>query len=181
MQNDFSTGGLIFGALFGILSICWFFITFKYFFKYIVQDKHCTERVTGSVQGYAPTMRSRNVDILLPVVYYTVKGRSYRVVGPEYRGYIVKTVDNLGKDIEIHEDTEGRLIVLFDTSTFLTMRHNPIARVYPLGSKVEVYYDPNHPKLAVAGWFCNRKNMFWLFCGVGCLLLANSVMAFFLL
>jgi len=34
--------------------------------------------------------------------------------------------------------------------------------MYPLNSEIDVYYDPNNPKLAYVLRYCNKKWAFWL-------------------
>ena len=67
----------------------------------------------GKVKKYTLATRGgENSPICLPVIYYEVDGKTYKVIGPEYKEYIIKSISS---------PTMGKL--------------------YPIGSEIEVHYS----------------------------------------
>ena len=69
----------------------------------------------------------------MPVIYYEVDGKTHKVIGPEYKEYIIKSISS---------PTMGKL--------------------YPIGSEIEVHYSPENPKLSYAIRYCNKKSVFYI-------------------
>lgn len=52
-------------------------------------------------------------------------------------------------------------------NSFVDIVKNPLVELYPIGSEIDVYYNPDNPKLAYVLRYCNKKWEFWLtFLGV---------------
>ena len=64
--------------------------------------------------------------------------------------------------MEFFEDEKQRLLVNYNVNSIINIHKNPMEKLYPKDSEVDVFYDPNNPKLAYALRYCNRKSMFWL-------------------
>ena len=96
-----------------MFSITLYIIAFTIFYKYFVQEKKCTSRVIGKVKRYTLATRGgENSPVCLPVVYYEVDGKIYKVIGPEYKGYIIKSISisNMENKVECHE--ENRMLII---------------------------------------------------------------------
>ena len=171
---------LVFGIMLSIYTVVLFVLAYALAYKYVVQEKRCTARTKGIIKRY--TFASRSNGIFLPVVFYTVDGKAYRVVGPEYRIY--KTV--VRKSPVAENETEGReesqiFIVNRTVNSSVGIYRNPMKTRYPLYSEIDVYYDPKKPKLAYVLRYCNRKWMFYaLFCAALLTLTADLLILFLL-
>ena len=99
----------------------------------------------------------------MPVVYYDVDGKIYKVIGPEYKGYIIKSTSSptMENKVECHEEN-GRLIININKNSIIEILKNPMEKLYPIGSEVEVYYSSENPKLSYAIRYCNKKSVFYI-------------------
>ena len=141
---------IVFGTLLSLGAIVLFLLAFTLFYKYLIQEKRCTNRTTGIVKKY--TLLSHGGDksgIHLPVVFYNVNGKEYKVAGPEYRYYKVRVISSpmAENSVEYHE--ENQVFTIDRTAnSFVRVYGNPMAKLYPLDSEVDVYYDPEKPELS---------------------------------
>ena len=79
---------LVFGIFLSVGSAVLLLIAFKLYYKYLIQEKKCTAKTVGTVVRYTLATRGgENPPVCLPVIAYTVNGKTYTIVGPEYRGY----------------------------------------------------------------------------------------------
>ena len=104
---------IIFGIFLSTFSITSYIIAFTLFYKYLFQEKHCTDKVIGKVKKYTLATRDgENSPVCLPVVYYEVDGKTYKVIGPEYKGYIIKSINSptMENKVECHEEKEKLII-----------------------------------------------------------------------
>lgn len=99
----------------------------------------------------------------MPVIYYDVDGKIYKVIGPEYKGYIIKSISSpsMENKVECHEEN-GRLIININKNSIIGILKNPMEKLYPVGSKVEVYYSLENPKLSYVIRYCNKKSAFYI-------------------
>ncbi len=172
---------IVFGILFSIGAFVVVFIAFKSFYKYLVQEKRCTKKTKGVVKKYAQTPGN---GIYLPKVYYTVDGKEYKVIGPRYRAYITKKTSSLtGKNVTdgFFEDEKQRFVVSWKVNSFVGFQENPMVKLYPIGSEIDVFYDPNNPKLSYVSRYCNLKWMFWFLFLSGIALILVNVLLLILL
>ena len=148
----------------------------RFGWKYMIQKKRCTEKTTGIVVGY--TKRTRGGEgsrVRLPIVEFTADQKQYRVVGPEYRAYVTKTSRRTAKKGAEHEFTTDVYRQTFRESIresgFLDVVSNPMEELFPQGTQVPVFYDPERPKLAYVLRYCNCRYIFWLPLWTGLVLL----------
>lgn len=67
------------------------------------------------------------------------------------------------------ECKEGKQVLTISriANSFVDIVKNPLVELYPIGSEIDVYYNPDIPKLAYVLRYCNKKWEFWLtFLGV---------------
>ena len=151
---------LVFGIMLSVGSIVLFVLAYKLSYKYLVQEKRCSSKVKGVVKRY--TLASRGNGIFLPVVGYNVNGRGYRVVGPEYRGYKTVTRKSAVDENTMEFAEENQIFMIKRTANSVVgICRNPMRELYPLYSEVDVYYDPDNPKLAYVLRYCNKKWTFY--------------------
>ena len=158
---------IVFETLLSIGSIVLFILSFKLFYKYIIQEKRCTSKVKGIIKKYTLTTRGgENSGIHLPSVVYIVNGKEYKVVGPEYKAYKIITKNNPISKNEMEYKKENQMLEINRTSnSFVGVYNNPIEKLYPINSEIDVYYDSNNPKLSYVLRYCNKKWAFYLtFC-----------------
>ena len=48
------------------------------------------------------------------------------------------------------------------TSKVIGILKNPMEKLYPVGSEIEVYYSLENPKLSYAIRYCNKKSAFYI-------------------
>lgn len=135
--------------------------------KYMIQKKRCTQKTKGIVVGYTKKIRGgEGSRIRLPLVEYTVDGVQYRVVGPEYRSYVTKTASASSEKGTEHKYTTDVYRQAFKEiicrGSLVTVVGNPMETLFPQGTSVPVYYDPEQPKLAFVLRYCNCRYVFWL-------------------
>ncbi len=164
-MNDIMVIKIVFGILLAIGGTVLLFIAFKVYYKYLVLQKKCTERTEGIVKKY--TMVSyggENSNIHLPIVQYMVDGKKYKVVGPEYKVYITLTKESLNEKNEMEHTEKDNQIMMVNRkeNAFISIKENPIKKMYPIDSTVDVYYDPQNPKLSYVLRYCNKKWAFYL-------------------
>lgn len=155
---------LIFGILLSSGTAVLLVIAFKLYYKYLVQERKCTAKTVGTVMRY--TMATRGGDdaaVCLPVVAYTVNGKTYKVVGPEYKGYrtVTKSAPWSENDYSCYEKNQV-LHINRSANSLLGFCRNPMEKMYPVRSEVDVHYCPENPKLSYVLRYCNRKWAFWL-------------------
>lgn len=155
---------IVFGTLLSIGSLVLFVLAFKLFYKYIIQEKRCSIKIKGIIKKYTLSSRGgENSGVHLPVVYYSVNGKEYKVVGPEYRTYkiITKTSPISKNNMEYKEDGQA-LVIDRTANSFVGIYKNPMESLYPVNSQIDVFYDPNNPKLSFVLRYCNKKWAFYL-------------------
>jgi len=176
-MEEIQINKIVFGIFLSLGDIVLFLIAFKSFYKYLIQEKKCTNKIKGIVKKY--TLASRGGEdsgVHLPVVFYTINGKEYKVVGPEYKAYKVITKSTpLSKNSMEYKEENQVLIINRTSNSFVGIYKNPIAELYPVGSEVDVYYDPENPKLSFVLRYCNKKWAFWLTFLIGILVLISDV------
>jgi len=152
---------IVFGLLLSLGAIVLFFLSFKVFYGYMVQEKRCTQKTKGIVNGYAQTPGN---GIYLPKVHYTVNNKVYKVIGPRFRYYrqttLISSLSN--NETGFHETEKQGFVVNRTANSVISIRGNPMCILYPKGSNIDVFYDPTNPKLSYVLRYCNLKWGFWL-------------------
>ena len=160
---------MVLGSLLTLGAIVLILVAFKLFYKYMIQEKKCTAKTKGIIRKYSLMgYGGETVGVHLPIVFYTVNGKEYKVKGPEYKSIITKTVaSDLTENNNGYYEKNQSLIIekktkLRSAGGSVVVHRNPIREMYPLNSEIDVYYDPNNPKLAYVLRYCNKKWAFWL-------------------
>lgn len=155
---------IVFGIFLSIGSLVLFILSFKLFYKYIIQEKRCISKVKGIIKKYTLATRGgENSGIHLPIVFYIVNGKEYKVVGPEYKAYKIITKNSPISKNEMEYKEENQILKINRISnSFIGVYNNPIEKLYPINSEIDVYYDPNNPKLSYVLRCCNKKWTFYL-------------------
>lgn len=174
---------IVFGILLSIGSFVLFVLAFKLFYKYIIQEKRCTSKVKGIIKKYTLASRGgENSGIHLPIVYYNVDGKEYKVVGPEYKAYITISKNSpISKNEMVYKENNQVLKINRTSNSFVGIYKNPIEELYPINTEIDVYYDSNNPKLSYVLRYCNKKWAFWLtFCSALLILIIDLLILFVL-
>ena len=177
---DKVANNIVFGTLLSLGSLVLFIIAFKVYYKYLIQEKRCTSKVKGIVKRY--TLAKMAEGIHLPIVYYTVNNKEYKVVGPEYNSFkeIIKSSSTNKNNISITENNQN-LIINKISNSFVNISYNYMQKMYPINSEIDVYYDPNNPKLSYVLRYCNRKWAFYLTFFASLLVLLIDLIIIFIL
>ena len=176
-MNETQIIKLVFGIFLSVGSAVLLLIAFKLYYKYLIQEKKCTAKTVGTVVRYTwATRGGENSPVCLPVVAYTVNGKVYKVVGPEYKGYqtVTKSTPWSENNYSCCEKNQVLYINRSMNSMFGFSR-NPMAALYPKQSTVDVYYCPGNPKLAYVLRYCNKRWAFWLTSLSTCAVLATDL------
>ena len=174
---------IIFGIFLSLGTAVLLLIAFKLYYKYLIQEKKCTAKTVGTVVRYTMATRGgENSPVCLPVVSYTVNGKSYKVAGPEYKGYkiVTKSTPWSKNNYSFYEKNQVLYINRSMNSMFGFSR-NPMEKLYPRRSTVDVYYCPDNPKLAYVLRYCNKKWAFWLTFISACAVLVTDALMLILL
>ena len=138
----------------------------------------CSARATGKVVGVS-NMKAMDYVHLLNVEY-EAEGKTYRVAGPKFssvRYSIVKTphkkvmatfTSNL--DGCTAETLPTCLKCRVDANSAVSIARTPLLDLFPVGTEVPVWYDPENPNTAYAFRWCRPTR--WI-AGVG--LLATGI------
>lgn len=155
---------LVFGILLSLGTIALILVSFLIFYKYLIQEKKCTCKTTGVVRRYTVvSYGGQNTGVHLPVVFYTVNGKEYKVVGPEYKMCnSVKIRTPFSKNTATYTEKDQVLTIIQTSNSNAFISRNPLEQSYPIGTVIDVYYDPQNPKLAYVLKYCNKKWAFWL-------------------
>ena len=176
-MSDMEIIKIVFGIFLSLGSAVLFFLSFKLYYRYLVQKKRCTEKVEGTVKRYS--FLNRN-GIYLPIVSYSVGGKNYKVTGPEYKAYKIISKSTPFSENETGISEENQVLTINRASNYFVGFHrNPIEKLYPKNSEIEVYYDPENPKLSYVLRYCNKKWCFWLMFFAGIFTLATDVFILF--
>ena len=161
---------IVFGILLGVAGIVLIIISFSNFYKYIIQKKKCTSSVLGEVIRYTSNTPP------LPKVLYMINGKKYKVTGPRFRAIIteesVTPFNSFAGSVNSYVDEKMRLHVCINRNIFGSVVKTPLELFYPIGMKVNVFFDPNNPKNAFVERYCDLKWIFWmtLLIGVICII-----------
>ncbi len=158
---------IVFGILLSTGTLVLFVLAFKLFYKYLIQEKRCTSKVKGTIKKYTLASRGgENSGVHLPIVFYNVNDKEYKVIGPEYKAYKIITKSSPLNSNNLEYKEENQVLTINRTiNSFVGVYKNPIESLYPIDSNVDVYYDPKNPKLSYVLRYCNKKWAFYLtFC-----------------
>lgn len=174
---------IVFGIFLSLGGAILIFLSFALGYKYLIQEKRCTARTKGIVKSYTLASRGgENSGIHLPVVYYTVDGKKYKAVGPKYNMYVTITKSSPAQRNTMEYQEKHQVFTVNRTvNSFAGSSRNPMENLYPLNSEIDVYYDPNNPKLSYVLRYCNQKWIFWLMFLCGLLVLILDILILLLL
>ena len=128
----------------------------------LIQEKKCTKKVKGIVKKYTLGSHGGN-GIHLPIVSYTVDGKEYKVIGPEYSMFkIVYTKTPVSDNKMEYKEDNQVLTITRSSNTLAGVLKNPMEELYPVDSEIDVYYSQENPKLSYVLRYCNKKWAFWL-------------------
>ena len=155
---------LVFGIFLSVGSAVLLLIAFKLYYKYLIQEKKCTAKTVGTVVRYTLATRGgENPPVCLPVIAYTVNGKTYKIVGPEYRGYKIVTKSTPWSENNYSCFEKNQVLYINRSmNSMFGFSPNPMAELYPEQSTVDVYYCPENPKLTYVLRYYNKKWSFWL-------------------
>lgn len=139
------------------------------------QSQLCTEQTDGIVKGYGFPGDGK----MYPIVEYFVNGSCYKTK-KKFCG--IKTTKIFGLHIsvksEAYEDEKGWLHV--KTGAIANLRELA-EQLWPIGSKMTVYYNPNHPKKCYVERPILKSFACEMFIIMGMVMILLSVLVFFLI
>ena len=139
------------------------------------QNKSCTKQTEGIVIQYGFPGDGR----MHPIVEYVVNGTYYKAK-KKFRG--VKRIRISGFPINVQSNAYE------DEKSWLHIKIGPIAnlhqlaeQLWPIGSKMTVYYNPNNPKKCYVDRPISGSFISIMFVLIGMVTLLLSVLVFFLI
>lgn len=134
-----------------IFAIVVWILTYRFDLKKINLKKRCTQHVVGQVVRYSSIQYGGNH---IPLVKYRVEGREYKVAGPKFKWGRTKTVSTpfvdphsaIESNLNTREDLPDVLKVTIHKNSMVSVTESPLLKLYPVGSSVDVYYNPKKPK-----------------------------------
>lgn len=175
-MDDTQTLKIIFTIYFILWTVVSWTIAFRFFYKYLVMEKRCKVETVGIVKKYESFSRGHGVR--LPVVYYEVNGVEHRTTGPGYKFYKttkIKRPLEIETDQKYTTDIHAQVFEQKLTGSGMIIG-NPMAKLFPKGSTIPVFYDPNNPQLSYVLRYVNQKWLFWVLFAVGLLALIGIVL-----
>lgn len=139
------------------------------------QMKQCTKKVEGTVVQYRfPGGGSMN-----PIVEYVVDGNYYKAK-KKFRGILTKRISGLSVHVQsgAYEDEKGWLHLKIGSVANLRQLAE---QLWPIGSKMSVYYNPNHPKRCYVDRPVLGSAVSAVFIVTGLIMLILSVLLFVLI
>lgn len=136
-----------------IFDIAMFLIAYLLGWKSMHKKERCNKKTEGTVIRYSYV---RYNGVSLPVVEYFVDGNNYKVVGPKFKAGVKKTfsapwnslIAKQETNLNTREDLPDVLKINSTENSFVNIRITPLKDLYPIGSKVDVYYDERNPKVS---------------------------------
>lgn len=184
-MNDILITKIVFGIFLSIGGLTLILLAFILFYKYLIQEKRCTSKTKGVIKKYTIcSYGGTNGGVHLPVVYYYINDKEYKVVGPKFRSYITITINTpitSNTNIEYKIDEKQRLIIKKHNNSIVSINKNPLEEIYPIGKEIDVYYDPNNPKLSYVLRYIPIKWPFYLTFISGVLVLIIDLLILILL
>lgn len=136
-----------------VLPFCIALIILSYIFgtKPYKKGERCTQKTTGIVIGPSHIYYG---DVCIPLIKYSVDDVFYRVAGPRFKSAISKNyhsptneiVAQHGTNLTSQENLPEKLIIDTTHNSFININESPLMKLFPVGTKVDVYYNPMRPK-----------------------------------
>lgn len=128
-------------------------VAYAYGYRSTQKEKRCSVKTRGTVIRYSAAQYN---GFSLPVVEYTANGKKYRVVGPHFKGGVKKNFSAPWNKINAEQESNIKngeplpdvIKVTRKTNSFVSVCVSPLTQRYPVGSEVDVFYDPQKPKRA---------------------------------
>ena len=139
------------------------------------QSRMCTNQTEGTVTAHRFPGKRR----MYPIVEYYVDGTNYKT-RKKFRGIISGRISGVPVKIEskAYEDEKG----------YLHIKTGPVAnlrklaeQLWPVGSKMTVYYNPNDPKKCYVDRPVQGGVVSFMFLIMGLLIVLLSIVVFFLI
>ena len=135
----------------------------------------CTDKTGGTVVRYGFPGAGR----MYPILEYTVAGKQYQA-RKKFRGEKIKRISGLPVPVQskAHEDEKGWLHVEIGPVANLRQLAE---QLWPIGSKMAVYYDPNDPQKCYVDRPISKSFTSTMFLWMGLATILLSVLVFFLM
>lgn len=148
-----------------IFDIAMFIIAYFLGWKSMHMKERCNKKIEGTVIQYS-NLRYNGVS--LPVVEYVVNGKNYKVAGPKFKASVIKTfsapwnnpITNQTTNLHAKEDLPDVLKINAKKNSFVSITTTPLMELYPIGTKVDVYYDENKPKVSYVQRYAGTMHFF---------------------
>lgn len=139
------------------------------------QNQSCTEKTEGIVKKYGFPGDGK----IYPVVEYYVNGSCYKTK-KKFNGVISKRISGfpISMKAKAYEDEKGCLHVTLGSIANLRQLAEEL---WPIGSRMTVYYNPNNPKCSYADRPLTKNMVFSVFISAGVVMVLSGVLVFFLI
>lgn len=142
---------IFFFVMFAIYAIILGILFYMLYFRYIGQEERCSKKTIGIVKRPSAI---RYGDMPIPLVIYKVDGRDYKIAGPKFKLGVHKSfstpfgnpVTEIDSNLTTRENLPDDLRVTSRGNSFVKIKKSPLMDLFPVGSEVDVYYNPRKPK-----------------------------------
>ena len=149
MGTDMMVKTVLF-LVFGSVGVCFLTVALCVWLSVRSKCERCSRVVPGKVVRYSAASYGE-CGVHLPVVEYEIDGTVYRKTGPKYSFTSVSISSPFIKENTREYSTDiyaQNFKVKTRTNSFAGVIRNPMNELFPLGSEIEVHYDPRKPKRA---------------------------------
>lgn len=140
----------------------------------------CSIKTTGTIIRYSAVQYN---DVSLPVAEYTANGHTYTVVGPKFSATVTKSFSSpfhraktdVASNLTTRENLPNVLKLNLKNNSVAGLTESPLLELYPIGSEVDVFYNPAKPKMAYVQRFVRpHKGLYTVILLIGVVLLATA-------
>lgn len=160
---------LFWGFYVSAFAVACLIVAYALGYKSTQKKKRCSVKTRGTVVKYSAMQYN---GFSLPVVKYTADGKEYTIIGPHFKAGVKKNFtapwhkimteqeSNVNKDDPLPDVIK----VTRKMNSFASVYTTPLMERYPVGSEVDVYYDPKKPKRAFVERYAGTMLFFslWL-------------------
>jgi len=181
MGNDTVAVNVMVFQGFSAIAILFLAMAFGFKMTGLRKKQRCSKVVKGKVVSYSAVSKS-SAYVRLPIVEYEVDGEKYRITGPQYNYTTVTVSSPFIKETtqEYTTDLYSQVFrVKIKRNAFFSSLKNPMATLFPLGSEIDVFYDPDKPRRAYVLRLLDNKGIVTIFSLLGVLMLAVAIVGYF--
>lgn len=168
----------IFIIILTIYAIVLVLLAYILYYKYLIQEKRCTSKVSGTVEGH---VYKGHYNQHVPIVSYKVQDKEYKIKGPFEKSRIIINISSPRAKKEVTYKEINNIMSIRKENSIFSIEKNDKEIEYPIGTKLDVFYDPKNPKLAYVLKYCDNKWQFYFMITTAVIVFIIDLLIIFLL